>query len=110
MVKVCVSNLNSFNSLKFDLNPCMDCQHQTCLSSYIVCLDLTYFQKKISLLKFKGKKVSLYLWHVHTHSTPLIETSYDLTLREAMTLLERFRSKSYDFNTQFRHVSGHFGT
>ena len=44
------------------------------------------------------------------HSTPLIETSYDLTLRAARTLLERFRSKSYDFNTQFTHVSRHFGT
>ena len=45
-----------------------------------------------------------------THSTPLIETSYNLTLRAARTLLERFRSKIYDFNTQFTHVSRHFGT
>ena len=44
------------------------------------------------------------------HSTPLIDTSYDLTPKAARTLLERFRSKSYDFNTQFTHVSRHFGT
>ena len=44
------------------------------------------------------------------HSTPLIEISYDLTLRAARTLLERFRNKSCDFNTQFTHVSKHFGT
>ena len=42
------------------------------------------------------------------HSTPLIETSYNLTLRAARTLLERFRRKSYGFNTQFTHVSRHF--
>ena len=43
------------------------------------------------------------------HSTPQ-ETSFDLTLRAARTLLEIFRSKSYDFITQFTHVSRHFGT
>ena len=43
-------------------------------------------------------------------SAPPIETSYDLTLRETRTLLENFRSKNYDFNMQFTHVSRHFGT
>jgi hypothetical protein len=44
------------------------------------------------------------------HSTPLIEISYDLTLRAARTLLERLGIKSYDFITQFTHVSRYFGT
>ena len=44
------------------------------------------------------------------HSTPPIETSYNLTLRAARTLLERFRNKNCDFNTHFTHVSRHFGT
>ena len=33
-----------------------------------------------------------------------------VALKTARTLLERFRSKSYDFNTQFTHVSRHSGT
>ena len=36
---------------------------------------------------------------------PLYYLTVVVGLREARTLLERFRSKSYDFNTQFKHVS-----
>ena len=51
-----------------------------------------------------------YVFDSPSHSTPLIETRYNLTLKAARTLLERLRSKSYDFTTQFTHVLRHFGT
>ena len=59
------------------------------------------------MYRLKGSNLNNY--QMLEHSTPLIDTSYDLTLRAPRTLLERFRSKSYDFNTQFSHVSRHFG-
>ena len=69
--------------------------------------------------RFRGTKLSgegpswtdfFLSWKFGSHSTPLIETSYILTLRAARTLLERFRRKSYGFNTKFTHVSRHFWT
>ena len=77
--------------------------------------------KNISELPLKSLEMLQVLRNVHNrlltfpaptilHSTPPVETSYDLTLRAARTLLERFRNKSFDFNTQFTHVSRHFGT
>ena len=44
-----------------------------------------------------------------TGPTPLSLTLV-VSLKAARTILERFRSKSYDFYTQFIHVSKHPGT
>ena len=44
------------------------------------------------------------------HRFPLYYLNVVVDLRAARTLLERFRSKSYDVNTQFTHVSRHPGT
>ena len=44
------------------------------------------------------------------HRFPIYYLTVVVGLREARTLLDRFRSKSYDFSTQFTHVSRHSGT
>ena len=49
-------------------------------------------------------------WANGSHRFPLYYLTVVEGLREAWNLLERFRSKSYDFNTQFTHVSRHPGT
>ena len=44
------------------------------------------------------------------HRFPLYYLTVIVGLSAARTLLERFRTKSYDFNTQIKHVSRHPGT
>ena len=44
------------------------------------------------------------------HRFPLCYITSVVAMRAARTLLERLKSKSYDYNLQFKHVSRHSGT
>ena len=46
---------------------------------------------------------------IELHRFPLYYLTVVLGLRAARTLLEIYRSKSYDSKTQFTHVSRHLG-